>query len=53
MNHRGSDWTTPGVVAGRTCSVYLSISISDEYGTVGFLPHNADPRYVRGTAHLG
>ncbi|MFI0923645.1 hypothetical protein ACH4TP_06885 [Streptomyces sp. NPDC021012] len=41
----------PGVATGQTCSVYLSISISDEYGTKGFLPHNADQWYVRGTTH--
>ncbi|MFF8381909.1 hypothetical protein ACF07V_38115 [Streptomyces sp. NPDC015661] len=42
----------PGAVTGQTCSVYLSISISDGYGTTGFLPHDAaDLRYVRGPAH--
>ncbi|MFC8765126.1 hypothetical protein ACFUAG_31020 [Streptomyces sp. NPDC057193] len=42
-----------GPAAGEMCSVYLSISISEEYGTKGFLPHNADPWYVRDTAYLG
>ncbi|MFD8642792.1 hypothetical protein ACFV14_21135 [Streptomyces zaomyceticus] len=41
----------PGSTTGQTCSVYLSISISDEYGTKGFLPHDAGPWYVRGTTH--
>ncbi|MGW4700651.1 hypothetical protein [Streptomyces sp. NPDC004285] len=43
----------PGTTTRQTCSVYLSISISDEYGTKGFLPHNADTWFVRGAAHSG
>ncbi|MFE4309720.1 hypothetical protein ACFQ9H_12890 [Streptomyces sp. NPDC056517] len=39
--------------AGKSCKVYLSVSISDETGSVGFLPHDPEPSYMRGAAHPG
>ncbi|MER5931105.1 hypothetical protein [Streptomyces sp. NPDC002054] len=43
----------PGPATGKTCRIYLSISISDKYGIRGFLPHDSDPSYVRGAPHPG
>ncbi|MCX5231511.1 hypothetical protein ABZY16_01670 [Streptomyces sp. NPDC006553] len=42
-----------GSASGKTCKVYLSVSISDETGSVGFLPHDPEPSYMRGAAHPG
>ncbi|MFE4638556.1 hypothetical protein ACFRJ1_35000 [Streptomyces sp. NPDC056773] len=42
----------PGAPAGGTCTVYLSIHVS-EHRTTGFLPHNATYPYVRGTTPPG
>ncbi|MEU6883099.1 hypothetical protein [Streptomyces sp. NPDC046712] len=47
------DYPGPQGVTGKTCRIYLSISITDEYGTIGFLPLGPDTQYVRGASHPG
>ncbi|QES51830.1 hypothetical protein DEJ50_32240 [Streptomyces venezuelae] len=38
----------PGPATGKTCRIHLSLSISDQHGTRGFLPHAPDQSYTRG-----
>ncbi|MFD7962939.1 hypothetical protein ACFV5J_19235 [Streptomyces zaomyceticus] len=42
-----------GASTGKTCKIYLSVSISDETSSVGFLPHDPEPSYIRGATHPG
>ncbi|MFE5797012.1 hypothetical protein ACFQ8C_31150 [Streptomyces sp. NPDC056503] len=42
-----------GAAGGKTCKVYLSVSVSDETGSVGFFPRNPEPSYTRGGTHPG
>ncbi|MFF4426208.1 hypothetical protein ACFY04_36440 [Streptomyces sp. NPDC001549] len=45
------DYQSP--LSGKTCTIYLPITISEQNGTLGFFPHDFRSHYKRDTAHPG